>query len=135
MKLSEAVRLSTTIMPAIHGPVFRRDFAGKVCGACRIGATAIAAGYKPPRLSTRYEDSRDVMAFFDRMWPWGMKIRMTDFTFGPAVFIAYCHEIEHLTADQIADKIERFEKVYANPATMDVAPNVAGDATQLMEVL
>lgn len=146
MKLSEAIRLSTTLMPPIYGPVFKRTRYGKVCGACRVGAVALAVGYKPKRQFASWhgemDEAREVMMLFDQYWPWWRQaVRREQVPYfmylGAATFVAYCHEVRKLTADQIAAEVEQLEAKYAtnDPVTITVTPNVAGDATQLMEVL
>lgn len=143
MKLSEACRLGPLVVPTIHGPIFKRDWTGGVCGACRIGSVAIAAGYKPKRcigytpMAVASADSREVYAFFRQQWPWVDRVMKEDrnvlYLFGVVSYVAYCHEVARLTADEIADNIEKLEAKY-DTVTMDVTPHVAGDATQLMEV-
>lgn len=145
MKLSEAIRLSTTIMPQVYGPIYKRNRLGKVCGACRVGAVALTVGYQPKwRFETWHgeiDESREVMLLIDAHWPWWRAaLRRNDVPFymylGAATYIAYCHEELKLTADQIADHVAILEAKYANdPVTMDVTPNRAGDALQPTEVL
>lgn len=146
MKLSEAIRLSTTIVPSIHAPdkIFQRDWRGNVCGACRAGAVALAAGYKPTRQFVAWHGEIDealaVMRLIDRCWPWWMRAVQTQqvpfmMYLGAATYIAHAHEVRKLTADQLAAEIEKLEAKYDHdPVTMNVTPNVAGDATQLQEV-
>ena len=144
MKLSEAIRLSPLVIKTIHGPVFKRTLTGKVCGACRIGGVAMAAGYKPARRLGRPEawvtatDSRDVYRFIHQTWPWvEQSVWRRDGLWlqGVVTYIVYAHESAKLSAEEIAVAVETMEAKYdTQPATIDVAPNVAGDATQLMEV-
>ena len=142
MKLSEACRLGTTMIPTIYGPIFKRTLTGKVCGACRIGSIALAAGMRPARFPVHVqgEDSRAVHSYFHTHWPWISRVPDAEnsmlFIFGIPSYIAYCHEIAKMTADEIAVVLEKLEAKYANndPVVMDTTPNVAGDATQLMEV-
>ena len=146
MKLSEACRLGPLVVPTIHGPIFKRTATGEVCGACRIGSVAIAAGYQParyvllPAVYITAQDSRDVYRFITKQWPWVGTVPDIDcsvlMVFGVASYIVYAHEVAKLTADEIADYIETLEAKYdPQPVTMDVTPHVAGDATQLQEVL
>ena len=135
MKLSEAIRLGAVAMPTIYGPVFKRDWGGNVCGACRAGATAMAAGYKPNR--TGLNDWYAVDMFIEEQWPWTVHLkRHIPFSISAANGIALLHEVRRWAATEIAGYIERLEAKYdPQPATMDVAPNRAGDALQLEEVL
>ena len=146
MRLSEAVRLSTTMgVPAIYGPIYKRSMTGKICGACRIGAVALAIGYKPPRQFVRWDgeisESINIARLFKSTWPWwdralGREDVPYTMYLGAAAFVAYCHEHRKMTADQIATELEQLEAKYADePVTIDVTPNRAGDALQLEEVL
>lgn len=131
MKLSEAIRLGPTIAPAIYGPVFKRNWCGDVCGACRAGATAMAAGYKPNR--TGRNDWLTVDMFIDETWPWTVQLRRHyPFSISAANGLALLHEVNRLSADQIANYVEALEAKY-NPVTTKATPNVAGNATQLVE--
>jgi hypothetical protein len=111
MKLSEAIRLGPTIAPAIYGPVFKRDWLGRVCGACRAGATALAAGYQPSRLGLR--DWKKVSAFLGVQWPWVQQLRGTyPFQAGVAVGLAILHEMRRMPANEIATYVEQLEEKY-----------------------
>ena len=125
IKLSEAVRLGPTICPAIYGPVFQRDWLGNVCGACRIGATAIAAGFKPARLPRRDGNVQDIVEVRDFMRETrtvacipvsrkGVTLFEMSFTMWTDVAgeIAQRHEVGKQTADQIADWVETIEAQY-----------------------
>ena len=125
MKLSEAVRLGTTICPAIYGPVFQRDWLGRVTGACRIGATAMAAGFTPTRLPRRDSNVQDIVEVRDFLvttWPVaGLYIKSQTVAIGNLVLrgasdivgqIAEQHEVGKRTADQIADWVETMEAQY-----------------------
>ena len=135
MKLSEAIRLGAVAMPTIYGPVFKRGWSGDVCGACRAGATAMAAGYKPNR--TGLNDWMAVDWFIEEQWPWTVHLKRHDpFIISAANGIAVLHESRRWPAEQIAAYIEQLEALYdPQPATSDVAPHRAGDALQLEEVL
>ena len=129
------------MIPTVYGPIFKRTLTGKVCGACRIGSIALAAGMRPARFPAlaQSEDSRAVHRYFHTYWPWIAQVPEAEnnmlFIFGIPSYIAYCHEIVKMTADEIALHIEKLEAKYANgPVTIDVTPNTAGDAVQLMEV-
>ena len=134
MRLSEAIRLGAVAIPTIHGPVFKRNWCGDVCGACRAGATAMAAGYKPNR--TGLNDWYAVDLFIEEQWPWTVHLkRHAPFTISAANGIALLHEVRRWSATQIADYIEHLEALYdSQPVTIDVTPNTAGDAVQLQEV-
>ena len=134
MKLSEAIRLGPTIAPAIYGPVFRRDWLGNVCGACRAGATAIAAGYTPNR--TGINDWYAVDLFIEEQWPWTVKLkRHYPFTISAANGLALLHEVSRWSVDQIADYVEKLEAYYKPyPVTIDVTPHAVDATAQLQEV-
>ena len=125
MRLSEAVRLGTTICPAIYGPVFQRDWLGCVTGACRIGATALAAGFKPTRLPRHDSSVQDIVEVRDFMrdaWPVARMLvprkNLTLFDISCTMWtdvageIAHRHEMSKHTADQIASWVETMEAQY-----------------------
>lgn len=121
MKLSEAIRLGALAYPTIHGPVFKRTWLGNVCGACRAGATALAAGYQPRRVDGR--DWAEVDAFIHAQWPWTVRLRgHAPFMFSPANGIALLHEVRHWSAERIAQYIENLEALYTpQPAVSEAA--------------
>ena len=155
MKLSEALRLGEFALP----PAKRTWFAftavtGRLCGACAVGRAVYAAGFRPavPDLAFRIRESTatltapclpdDTLAmtqFFDAQWPWTRRAhtgRPRFWLLNPVLHVISL-QYEHLgkSLSEIADYIEPLEAQYdPDPATIDVAPNVAGDATQLQEV-
>ena len=108
IRLSEAVRLGTTLVPPVYGPLFKRNWCGTVIGACRLGATAMAAGYKPSRLGNMESDLRSVGNFFYQTWP-------DLYMMWPQIGIM--HEYDHMTADEIADCLEAYEQPVSQPST------------------
>ena len=145
MKLSEAIRLSPLVTKTIYGPVFKRDWRGRVCGACRIGLVAMAAGYRPARWLGRPEawatarDCENVYTFINTTWPWTQQTANSErdclWFQGVVSYMVYAHESARLSAEEIATAVEGMEAKYDHPVTMDVTPNTAGDAVQLQEVL
>ena len=155
MKLSEALRLGEFALP----PAKRTWFAftvvtGRLCGACAVGRAVYAAGFRPatPDITFRVQQSMvtltspclpdDTLAmtqFFDAQWPWTRRAHTGHLRFwllNPILHVISL-QYEHLgkSLSEIADYIEPLEAQYdPDPATIDVAPNVAGDATQLQEV-
>ena len=155
MKLSEALRLGEFALP----PTKRAWFAfttvtGRLCGACAVGRAVYAAGFRPtvPDLAFRVKESTAAFVapmhpdetlamtlFFDTQWPW----TRTAYTGRPRFWllnpvlhdISYRYEQLDQSLREIADHIEQLEAKYEQPAAIEAAPNVAGDATQLMEVL
>ena len=121
MKLSEAIRLGAVAVPTIYGPVFKRNGIGTVCGACRAGATAMAAGYKPNR--TGLNDWYAVDLFIEEQWPWTAQLkRHIPFSISAANGIALLHEVRFWMATEIADYIERLEAKYdPQPAVIKTA--------------
>lgn len=59
MKLSEAMRLGSMLTAPVKGPYVEfKD--GRVCGACALGAAAVAMGYA---------DKCDIEPYLDDLWP------------------------------------------------------------------
>ena len=116
MKLSEAIRLGPAIAPAIYGPVFKRDWRGQVCGACRAGATVLAAGYRPS--CDGMADWYGVQDFIKQVWPWTDQLcGHYPFSLGVATGIALLHENRRWSADQIADYIKPLGQTPSPPST------------------
>ena len=156
MKLSEALRLGEFALP----PAKKMWFAftavtGRLCGACAVGRAVYAAGFRPavPDLAYRIgqstaaltspgspEDTLEMTQFFDQQWPWTRLAhtgRPRFWLLNPVLHVISL-QYEHLgkSMSEIADYVEQLEAQYDhNPVTSDVTPNVAGDATQLLEVL
>ena len=87
--------------------------------------------------------------FVAKHWPWTRAYTLTTQTGRVAKMLGYLdeynaiverisiwYEQNQLSIPGIADAIEQLEAQYdPQPVTIDVTPNVAGDATQLQEVL
>ena len=165
MKLSEAIRLGEFALPPVRGAWFDASLvSGRICGACAVGRAIYAAGYRPERLPLkervqRYTDTGGrvtytgyeivpINTFVAKHWPWTVVYSRTTETGRIAMLMGLTTEynavVERISQNyehykksiqDIAADVEQLEAKWDQPATIDVAPNVAGDATQLQEVL
>jgi hypothetical protein len=88
-----------------------------------VGATALAAGYQPKGHGFRktFDDWNDTVAFLEAKWPWTEQARQ-QYPAGVIVAIAVWHEAYKITADGIAQHIERLEAKYdSQPAATEAA--------------
>ena len=117
MRLSEAMRLGSMVVPPIRGPIFDRT-GGVICGACAIGAAMYAAGSEEDR--TRWM-SYCLVSDAESFWPWTRRriahpIRSEDYWDVLGIVIDLFEEYGW-SREQIADWVESVEAAQASEAS------------------